>query len=129
MARILLVEDSEQIRDFLSHRLTRRGHEVLLAQDGEDGVSHARSAQPGIILLNMNLPVIDGWTVARTIRTDQQSCTIPILALTALALSADQEKTLQAVCDEHHPKPINTIQLFAQIDQLLARSSALQATA
>lgn len=123
MARILLVEDSEQIWDFLSRRLARRGHEVSLAHDGEDGVLKAQSLQPDIILLDMNLPIMDGWTVARTIKADPATRALPIIALTAHAMSGDREKTLQAGCDDYHPKPIDFPRLLQQIDALTAPSS------
>lgn len=122
MARILLVEDSEQIWDFLSRRLARRGHEVSLAHDGEDGVLKAQSLQPDIILLDMNLPIMDGWTVARTIKADPATRALPIIALTAHAMSGDREKTLQAGCDDYHPKPIDFPRLLQQIDALTAPS-------
>lgn len=122
MARILLVEDSEQIWDFLSRRLARRGHDVSLAHDGEDGVLKAQSLQPDIILLDMNLPIMDGWTVARTIKADPATRALPIIALTAHAMSGDREKTLQAGCDDYHPKPIDFPRLLQQIDALTAPS-------
>ena len=124
MARLLLVEDSEQIWDFLSRRLQRRGHEVLLAHDGESGVNSARASQPELVLLDMNLPVMDGWTAARAIKADQQTRGIPIIALTAHAMAGDREKTLQAGCDDYHPKPIDFARLLEQIDTLLARKTA-----
>lgn len=119
MPKILLVEDSEQIWDFLSRRLERRGHTVLLAHDGEQGVNTAKSASPDIILLDMNLPVMDGWTAARALKADQQTQTIPIIALTAHAMTGDREKALQAGCDEYHPKPIDFSKLLEQMDALL----------
>lgn len=121
MAKILLVEDSEQIWDFLSRRLERRGHTVVLAHDGEQGVTSAKAAIPDIILLDMNLPVMDGWTAASAIKADPQTRQIPIIALTAHAMAGDREKTLQAGCDEYHPKPIDFAKLLEQIDALLNR--------
>ena len=121
MARLLLVEDSEQIWDFLSRRLQRRGHEVLLAHDGEAGLDAARAGQPELILLDMNLPVMDGWTAARALKAEQSTRAIPIVALTAHAMAGDREKTLQAGCDDYHPKPIDFARLLEQIDTLLAR--------
>ena len=122
MARILLVEDSEQIWDFLSRRLERRGHVVALAHDGETGVMQARAAQPDIILLDMNLPIMDGWTAARAIKAEPTSRQIPIIALTAHAMSGDREKTLQAGCDDYHPKPIDFPRLLQQIDALTGKA-------
>lgn len=118
MARILLVEDSEQIWDFLSRRLEKRGHVVSLAHDGESGVIQARTGQPDIILLDMNLPVMDGWTAARAIKAESQGHPIPIIALTAHAMAGDREKTLEAGCDDYHPKPIDFPKLLQQIDSL-----------
>ena len=124
MARLLLVEDSEQIWDFLSRRLQRRGHEVLLAHDGETGVNTAKAAQPEAVLLDMNLPVMDGWTAARALKADAQTRAIPIIALTAHAMAGDREKALQAGCDDYHPKPIDFARLLEQIDALLARKTS-----
>ena len=124
MATILLVEDSEQIWDFLSRRLERRGHTVLLAHDGEQAVLNAKSAQPDVILLDMNLPVMDGWTAARAIKADAQSQSIPIIALTAHAMAGDREKAIQAGCDDYHPKPIDFAKLLEQIDALIPSDGA-----
>lgn len=124
MAKLLLVEDSEQIWDFLSRRLQRRGHEVVLAHDGEAGVECARAARPELILLDMNLPVMDGWSAARAIKANPETRGMPIIALTAHAMAGDREKTLQAGCDDFHPKPIDFARLLEQIDALLARKSA-----
>jgi CheY-like chemotaxis protein len=115
MSRILLVEDHEEIWDFLSRRLTRRGYEVLLAHDGAEAVARARATHPDIILLDMNLPVMDGWTAARTLKAAPETRAIPIIALTAHAMSGDREKTLQAGCDDYHPKPVDFGRLLAQI--------------
>lgn len=123
MAKILLVEDSEQIWDFLSRRLERRGHTVVMAHDGEQGVNSAKASHPDILLLDMNLPVMDGWTVARAVRADPQTESIPIIALTAHAMAGDREKTLQAGCDDYHPKPIDFPKLLEQIDALLKRET------
>ena len=119
MAKILLVEDSEQIWDFLSRRLERRGHTVTLAHDGEQGVESAKSSAPDIILLDMNLPIMDGWTAARAIKADPQTQKTPIIALTAHAMAGDREKTIQAGCNDYHPKPIDFPKLLEQIDALL----------
>ena len=119
MAKILLVEDSEQIWDFLSRRLERRGHTVVVAHDGEQGVNSAKAVAPDIILLDMNLPVMDGWTAARAIKADAQTQKTPIIALTAHAMAGDREKTIQAGCDDYHPKPIDFAKLLEQIDALL----------
>jgi CheY-like chemotaxis protein len=129
MTRILLVEDHEEIWDFLSRRLKRRGYDVVLAHDGQDGVDKARAANPDIILLDMNLPVMDGWTAARTIRADSSLPRMPIIALTAHAMSGDREKTLAAGCDDYHAKPVDFARLLGQIDALLPAAAASETVA
>jgi CheY-like chemotaxis protein len=119
----LLVEDTQEIWDFLSRRLVRRGHEVALAQDGEAGMRMARAGRPEVILLDMNLPVLDGWTVAETLKKDPATAGIPIIALTAHALAGDREKALAAGCDDYHPKPVDFSKLLTQIDTALARAA------
>ena len=119
MARLLLVEDTPEIWDFLSRRLQRRGHEVRLAHDGPTGVEAARDGHPEVILIDMNLPVMDGWTAARTLKDDPKTNGIPIIALTAHALAGDREKALAAGCDDYHPKPVDFSKLLAQIDAAL----------
>ena len=119
MARILLVEDHEEIWDFLSRRLKRRGHDVILAHDGQEGVDKTRRERPEVVLLDMNLPVMDGWTVARRLKDDPATAAIPIIALTAHALAGDREKALAAGCDDYHPKPIDFSKLLTQIDAAL----------
>ena len=123
MAKILLVEDSEQIWDFLSRRLERRGHTVVLAHDGEQGVNNAKAAFPEVILLDMNLPVMDGWTAARALKGDDATRQIPIIALTAHAMAGDREKALQAGCDDYHPKPIDFAKLLTQIDAAIGKKA------
>ena len=119
MAKILLVEDHEEIWDFLSRRLKRRGFDVLLAHDGQQGVDKVRTERPDIVLLDMNLPVMDGWTAAETLKADPQTATIPLIALTAHALSGDRETAMQAGCDDYHPKPVDFSKLLSQIDTAL----------
>lgn len=119
MAKILLIEDNEQIWDFLSRRLERRGHTVVMAHDGEQGVLTAKTQLPDIILLDMNLPVLDGWTAAGLLKGDSQTQGIPIIALTAHAMAGDREKTINAGCNDYHPKPIDFAKLLTQIDSLL----------
>jgi two-component system, cell cycle response regulator DivK len=128
MVKILLVEDSDQISDFLSRRLERRGHQVMLAQDGEMGVASAKVGAPDIILLDMNLPIMDGWTAAQALKADPQTQKTPIIALTAHAMAGDREKTLQAGCDDYHPKPIDFSKLLEQIDALIGAAHASGAT-
>ena len=123
MARLLLVEDTPEIWDFLSRRLQRRGYEVLLAHDGETGLASARDQGPEVILLDMNLPVMDGWTVARKLKADPATASIPIIALTAHALTGDREQALAAGCDDYHPKPVDFSKLLGQIDAALGTAS------
>ncbi|RYH14632.1 MAG: response regulator [Alphaproteobacteria bacterium] len=119
MSKILLVEDHEELWDFLSRRLRRRGFEVVLAHDGQQGVEAAIADHPDVVLLDMNLPVMDGWTAARTIRGDDRTRGIPIIALTAHAMAGDREKTLAAGCDDYHAKPVDFTVLLAQIEAVM----------
>lgn len=124
MPRILLVEDHEEIWDFLSRRLARRGFEVLLAHDGQRGVELARTEIPDLLLLDMNMPVMDGWTAAGILKGDPETAGIPIIALTAHAMSGDREKAMQSGCDDYHPKPVDFSRLLTQIDAALGRATA-----
>ena len=121
MAKILLVEDNEMNRDMLSRRLERRGYTVVMAVDGQQGVDMARSEQPDLILLDMSLPVIDGWEAARRLKASPTTARVPIVALTAHAMSGDREKALAAGCDDYDTKPVDFPNLLAKIDALLAR--------
>ena len=124
MATILLVEDHQEIWDFLSRRLKRRGYEVVVAEDGQQGLDRARADGPDLLLLDMNLPVVDGWTVAQTLKSEEATRHIPIIALTAHALAGDREKALAAGCDDYHPKPVDFSQLLTQIEAALGAASA-----
>jgi CheY-like chemotaxis protein len=124
MAKVLLVEDHEEIWDFLSRRLKRRGFDVVIAQDGEEGVAKARSTLPDVVLLDMNLPIMDGWTVAQTLKGDPSTAKIPIIALTAHAMSGDRDKALEAGCDDYHPKPVDFSKLLSQIDAAIGPPAA-----
>jgi CheY-like chemotaxis protein len=124
MPKVLLVEDHEEIWDFLSRRLQRRGYEVVLAHDGEDGVAKARSERPDVVLLDMNLPVMDGWTAARALKGEPGTASIPIIALTAHAMAGDRDKALAAGCDDYHPKPVDFSRLLTQIDAALGAAPA-----
>ena len=124
MAKILLVEDHEEIWDFLSRRLKRRGYEVVLATDGQQGLDMARAEHPDVMLLDMNLPVMDGWTVAGHLKASPETAGIPVIALTAHAMSGDREKVLRAGCDDYHPKPVDFGKLLTQMEALLARGPA-----
>ena len=119
MAKILLVEDHQEIWDFLSRRLKRRGYEVSVAEDGQAGLDQARSEKPDLVLLDMNLPVMDGWTVAETLKAEAETKGIPIIALTAHAMSGDREKAVNAGCDDYHAKPVDFSQLLNQIEAAL----------
>src|SRR5204862_2882907 len=106
MPKILLVEDNEDSREGLTRRLQRRGYEVVTACDGRQGVELARSAAPDLILMDINLPELDGWEATRLIRTAEETRDIPIIALTAHALTSDRQKTLEAGCNDYHAKPV-----------------------
>lgn len=120
MPRILLVEDNEMNRDMLSRRLARRGYEVVFALDGVQAVEMARSAGPDVILMDMSLPVLDGWEATRRIKADPVTRTIPVIALTAHAMSGDAEQAAQAGCDEFETKPVEFERLTGKIAQLIA---------
>ena len=123
MARILVVEDNEMNRDMLSRRLQRRGYEVMCAVDGAEGLAVARREAPGLILMDMALPVLDGWEASRQLKADPATRTIPIIALTAHATSADRQRALDAGCDDYDTKPIELSRLVAKIDALLGVSA------
>ena len=119
MAKILLVEDNEMNRDMLSRRLVKRGHEVVIAVDGQEGVEMASSEGPEIILLDMSLPVMDGWEAARRLKADNSTNSIPIIALTAHAMAGDREKCLEAGADDYDTKPVDFKRLLGKIEALL----------
>lgn len=119
MAIILLVEDNEMNRDMLSRRLIRRGYEVVIAVDGQQGINLAASEKPDIILLDMSLPVVDGWEAAQRLKSDPVTEGIPIIALTAHAMSGDREKCLEAGCEEYDTKPVEFKRLLGKIGALL----------
>lgn len=119
MARILLVEDNEMNRDMLTRRLERRGYEIMIAVDGAEGVEIATREIPDLILMDMSLPVMDGWEATRRIKSDERTRAIPVLALTAHALTEDREKAFAAGCDEFDTKPVELPRLLAKIETLL----------
>ena len=123
MVTLLLVEDNEMNRDMLSRRLTRRGYEVLIAVDGEEGMSRARTDSPELILMDMSLPGLDGWEASRRLKEDSVTRDIPIIALTAHAMTGDREKALEAGCDEFDTKPIQLPALLEKIERLLGNAS------
>ena len=119
MTKLLLVEDHEELWDFLSRRLRRRGFEVVLAHNGQQALDQVAAETPDLVLLDMDLPLIDGWTVARTLRRGQNR--VPIIALTAHAMTGDRAKALEAGCDDYHPKPVDFSLLLQQVDDALLR--------
>jgi len=119
MSKILLVEDNELNRDMLSRRLARKGYDVLIAVDGQQGVDMARAEAPDIILMDMSLPVMDGWEAARTLKADEGTRAIPIVALTAHAMSEDRQSALDAGCDDYDTKPVDLKRLLGKIEALL----------
>ena len=118
-AKILIVEDNPNNRDMLSRRLIKRGYEIVMAEDGQEGIDMTTSEMPDLILLDMSLPVIDGWGVAKHLKGDDATKHIPIIALTAHAMAGDREKTLEAGCDEYDTKPIRLPELLAKMETLL----------
>ena len=123
MARILLVEDNEMNRDMLSRRLERRGYEVIVAVDGEEGVARAKADAPDIVLMDLSLPGIDGWEATRQLKAADETRSIPVLALTAHAMAGDREKALAAGCDDFDTKPVDLPRLVDKIDALLGGGS------
>ena len=119
MAKILLVEDNEMNRDMLSRRLTRNGFEIVMAVNGQEGLDLAFSENPDLILLDMSLPVIDGWEAARRLKADAGTAKIPVIALTAHAMLQDKEKALAAGCDDFDTKPVELPRLLEKINSLL----------
>jgi len=120
MPRLLLVEDNEESRDGLSRRLQRKGYEVLTALDGRQGLEAVRAESPDLVLMDMSLPVLDGWEATRQLKADPQTRHIPVIALTAHAMAGDREKALAAGCDEYDTKPVEVGRLLGKIEALLA---------
>ncbi len=123
MAKILLVEDNEENRDALARRLQRRGFEVAFAADGPEGVARAGSERPDLILMDMNLPGLDGWEVTRRIKAAAETAAVPVIALTAHAMAGDRDRALEAGCADYHTKPVDFPRLLAQIEALLGKAS------
>ncbi len=121
MPKILLVEDNEMNRDMLSRRLMRKGYEVVLALDGGEGVALAQSAAPDLILMDMSLPVVDGWEATRQLKAADATRHIPIIALTAHAMSGDRDKAFEAGCDDYDTKPVELARLLEKIEAMLKR--------
>mgnify|MGYP001823420652 CR=1 FL=1 len=119
MAKILLVEDNEMNRDMLSRRLARKGYEVTCAVDGGEGVAMATKQNPDLILMDMSLPVLDGWEATRQLKADEATKPIPVIALTAHAMEGDEQKARDAGCDDYDTKPVDLPRLLGKIETLL----------
>jgi two-component system cell cycle response regulator DivK len=124
MRKVLLVEDNEESRDGLSRRLRRQGYEVLLAADGRQAVDAARAEAPDLILMDMSLPVLDGWEATRQLKAAPQTRGIPVIALTAHAMAGDREKALEAGCDDYDTKPVELGRLLTKMQALLGKGAA-----
>ncbi|WP_367027419.1 response regulator [Methylococcus sp. ANG] len=120
MAKMLLVEDNEMNRDMLSRRLLRRGYELVIAVDGAEGVAVAQAELPDVVLMDMSLPVMDGWEATRKLKAEEATRGIPVIALTAHAMSGDRDKAIEAGCDDYDTKPVEFDRLLAKIEALLA---------
>jgi two-component system, cell cycle response regulator DivK len=123
MPKILLVEDNEMNRDMLSRRLERRGFQVILATDGEEGVAMASAENPDLVLMDMSLPVLDGWEATRRLKASPTTRRIPVIALTAHAMSSDRDKALEAGCDDYDTKPVELGRLLEKIERLLGTAA------
>ena len=119
MAKVLLIEDNEMNRDMLSRRLIRRGFQVVFAMDGQQGVDLARSERTDIILMDMSLPVIDGWEATRRVKADDATRSVPVIGLTAHAMAGDREKAIEAGCDDYDTKPVELDRLIGKIERLI----------
>jgi len=124
MSKILVVEDNEMNRDMLSRRLQRRGYEVIMAFDGGEGIEMATSQNPDLILMDMSLPVIDGWEATRRLKSAPGTGSIPIIALTAHAMAGDREKAMEAGCDDYDSKPIELPRLLSKIEAILQKKNS-----
>jgi two-component system, cell cycle response regulator DivK len=128
MTKVLLVEDNEMNRDMLSRRLIRRGFQVVFAMDGQQGIDLARSERPDVILMDMSLPIIDGWEATRRLKADDATRSVPVIGLTAHAMSGDREKAIEAGCDDYDTKPVELDRLIGKIERILgtAKDEALR---
>jgi two-component system cell cycle response regulator DivK len=127
MPRILMVEDNEENRDALSRRLQRRGFEVLMAFDGLQGVAMAKAEKPDLILMDMNMPELDGWEATRQIKADPATAALPVIGLTAHAMTGDRERAIAAGCTDYHTKPVEFPRLLGQIEAILGGGGAAAA--
>ena len=123
MPRVLLVEDNEANRDMLSRRLARRGYEISIATDGRQGIAAAQAEQPDLILMDMNLPEIDGWEATRLLKSQSTTRHIPVIALTAHAMISDRQRALEAGCDDYDTKPVELSRLLSKIAALIERET------
>ena len=119
MTRVLIVEDNEMNRDMLSRRLQRKGYEIDIAVDGQAGVEAARANRPDLVLMDMSLPIMDGWEATRQLKADADTQSIPVIALTAHAMEGDRQKALEAGCDDYDTKPVNLKSLLEKMENLL----------
>jgi two-component system, cell cycle response regulator DivK len=128
MTKVLLVEDNEMNRDMLSRRLIRRGFQVVFAMDGQQGIDLACSERPDVILMDMSLPIIDGWEASRRLKADDATRSVPVIGLTAHAMSGDRAKAIEAGCDDYDTKPVELERLIGKIERLLgiAKDDALR---
>ncbi len=121
MARLLIVEDNEMNRDMLSRRLKRKGYEIEVAVDGQQGVEMATASMPDLVLMDMSLPIKDGWTATRELKADATTASLKVIALTAHAMDGDRQKAMDAGCDDYDTKPIDLKRLLGKIEALLNR--------
>ena len=119
MPKILIIDDNEENRDALSRRLQRRGFQVVLAEDGLEGMEKVRLEKPDVVLMDMNMPNLDGWEATRKLKADQATRTVPIIALTAHAMAGDRERSLEVGCADYHTKPVEMAKLLGQIEAFL----------
>ena len=119
MKKLLLVEDNEMNRDMLSRRLARRGYEIIIATDGEQGITEAKQQSPDLIIMDMSLPVIDGWEATRRLKQCAETKEIPVLALTAHAMAGERDRALEAGCDDYDTKPVDFTRLLGKIENLI----------
>jgi CheY-like chemotaxis protein len=124
MTKVLLVEDNEMNRDMLSRRLIRRGFQVVFAMDGQEGIDLAHTEQPDIILMDMSLPVIDGWEATRRVKADDTTRSVPVIGLTAHAMAGDREKAIEAGCDDYDTKPVELDRLIGKIERLIGAAQS-----
>jgi len=124
VAKILIVEDNEMNRDMLSRRLIRRGFEIVMAVDGAEGIAAAKTETPDLVLMDMSLPVVDGWEATRRLKADAATAAIPVIGLTAHAMAGDRDKVIEAGCDDYDTKPVELPRLLQKIESLLARTGA-----